>query len=240
MRRISPSKTKQAGEGKKASWQRRPSEIRGYLTALYMTTDDGDYIRVDFNLREKKVRVYLEDSEEGGNPYYAVIVGERVTSQRNATTGRPVDLAEKLKKRAEALFALPNREVLKIVKKTLELGEPGKAEEKQRTRQEVLKQTKKRYFKPEEFNVSSAGEDSMRPGRRFLIDTVDILAGGTLCAASFAYFNSYLISGALSAAYGVMVGLVDMFVRGVPPSFVKILLFIVAGMALYVYGYYFF
>ena len=53
-------------EYKSYHWKRRPSEIRGYNRVIYTTTERGDYLRVDYNLKDKKVRLYLEDAEEGG------------------------------------------------------------------------------------------------------------------------------------------------------------------------------
>ncbi len=226
--------------GKRVSWQRRPSEIRGYLTALYMTTEEGDYLRVDYNLKDNRVRVYLEDTEEGGNPYYVVISGGKVTSQRNSTTGRPADVIRKLKMRSNILLTISNKDVLRIVRTSLGLEEAAAEPEKESERRERLDQTRKRYFKPENANDGTGDELGIRPARRILIDTIDIAAGGTLASALFLYYHSYIITGLAAALFGILIGLADMFIRGISPSFVKMLIFILAGLAFYVYGYYMF
>ena len=45
-------------------WKRRPSEIKGYQKAYYINDSDGSYLRVDYHLKEKKLRLYLEDASE--------------------------------------------------------------------------------------------------------------------------------------------------------------------------------
>ena len=52
------------------TWKKRPSEIRGYQRTYYITTEDGDYLRLDYSLKEKRVRLYMEIDSEGGNAYY--------------------------------------------------------------------------------------------------------------------------------------------------------------------------
>ena len=55
------------------SWKRRPSEIRGYERAMYTTLNNGDYIRVDYNIAEKRVRLYVEVSDEKNASYYSIV-----------------------------------------------------------------------------------------------------------------------------------------------------------------------
>ncbi|MBP7584150.1 MAG: hypothetical protein KBA61_08970, partial [Spirochaetes bacterium] len=100
---------------RKYHWKRRPSEMRGYQRTLYLNDDNGDYVRVDYNTKDKKVRLYIEDSEEGGIPYYAVITDGKISVERNAQTGRPIDLSEKFRARAELFASIGNREVLKLI-----------------------------------------------------------------------------------------------------------------------------
>ena len=229
------------GEGKKASWKRRPSEIRGYQAAVYTTTDAGDYLRVDYNLKDRKIRIYIEDSEEGGSPYYAVFTGGRVTAQRNVTTGRAHQVVEKLKLRAEALRTITNKEVRKIVAGALKLEDSPQAEkpEPQQSRKEVLDRTRKRYFRPE----AESDDDSVsaRPlsGGWFFRGLLDYIAGILLAAATFLYFHSFIAAGAAAASFGVVIGLVEIFLRGRDPSIIKLIFFMGTGAALYVYGYYF-
>ena len=241
MRNSLSRKNGTGGEGKKASWKRRPSEIRGYQAALYTTTDSGDYLRVDFNLKERKIRVYIEDAEEGGNPYYAIFTGERVSAQRNVTTGRAHQVVEKLKLRADALRTISNKDVRKIVVAALDLDESASAEKTERpqTRREYLDRTRKRYFRPEAVQpVDSPGGRSMAMGPLFR-GLLDYFAGALLVAASFFYFHSYITAGVAAASFGVLIGLVEIFLRGRDPSIMKLVFFMGSGAGLYVYGYYF-
>lgn len=239
MRRIAITKENIKIESKKSTWHRRPSEIRGYLMTLYINTENGDYIRVDYNLRDKRVRVYIEDADEGGNPYYAVITNGRITSQRNASSGRPVDITDRIIARSSVISTLTNKEVLKIIKSTFKLTDAP--EEKTKTaRKKMLEQTRERYFRPEESGAAEEAATEYRPATRALINVLDFAIGAVLVAGLYLYFHSFIISGLVSALFGVVIGLVDLFGRGVKPSFVKMLFFIIAGLVMYIYGYYVF
>ncbi|MCX7678592.1 MAG: hypothetical protein N2316_05185, partial [Spirochaetes bacterium] len=120
--RRSASKKKGIFDSGDHHWKRRPSEIRGYNRTFYMTDDNGDYLRVDYNLKEKRVRLYLEDASEGGIPYYAVISNGRITAEKNAQTGRPVNLSEKFRSRAELFSSIGNNEVLKLINENYGIG----------------------------------------------------------------------------------------------------------------------
>ena len=69
-------------------WKRRPSEIRGYQKAFYINGTDGSYVRVDYNLKDKKIRLYVEDASEGGIAYYSVISKGNIEVEKNLATGR--------------------------------------------------------------------------------------------------------------------------------------------------------
>ena len=45
--------------------------------------------------------------------------------------------------------------------------------------------------------------------------------------------------GATAAFFGIIIGFVDMFFRGRSPIFTKVIFFLVAGAASYIYGYLF-
>jgi hypothetical protein len=241
MRKSLSQAKKTGGEGKKASWKRRPSEIRGYQAALYTTTDGGDYLRVDYNLKDRKIRIYIEDAEEGGNPYYAVFTGGRISAQRNVTTGRAHQVVEKLKLRGDSLRTITNKEVRKIVTVALKLEDVPAAEnaEQAESRKAVLARTRKRYFRTDEVlpGASSAGR-TMTAGA-FFRGLLDYVVGILLAVAVFLYFHSFIAAGVAAAFFGVFVGIVEMFLRGRDPSVIKMLFFVGAGAALYVYGYYF-
>ena len=111
--------------------------------------------------------------------------------------------------------------------------------EPQQSRKEVLDRTRKRYFRPE----AESDDDSVsaRPfsGGWFFRGLLDYIAGILLAAATFLYFHSYIAAGAAAASFGVVIGLVEIFLRGRDPSIIKLIFFMGTGAALYVYGYYF-
>lgn len=243
--RKSPDRNKQVSKDQaKTVWKRRPSEIRGYQAALYLNAENGDYLRVDYNLKDKRVRIYLEDSEEGGNPYYLVVQNGKVTAQRNATTGRAYAVSDKLMSRSALLLTISNRQVFEMVNTGLGLEAVEKlSREKQikrEERKEMLDQTRKRYFRPESASAGDDAEAGITTSRRFLIDLLDIVMGMLVCGGLFLYHHDYVVLGISAAVTGVVLGLMDMLFRGRQPSIVKMLLFVICGLGVYIYGFYFF
>lgn len=226
-------------ESKRINWKRRPSEIRGYQRTLYLNADNGDYLRVDYNIKEKRVRLYIEDTEEGGIPYYSVITSGKITAERNASTGRAYSLKEKFSQRAEVFSTLSNKEVLKLINKNYGIGEEGQSNrKKEQERTKELERTRVRYFKAEEKKESESGSGGRINKKIRLIDFIDLFIGANLCIG-FYYFNHTLISvGIIAAFFGILLGVVDIFFRRREPVFTKIIFFILAGASLYVYGYY--
>ncbi len=219
-------------------WKRRPSEIRGYTRTLYMTDDNGDYLRVDYNTKEKRVRLYIEDASEGGIPYYAVIAGGRITAEKNAQTGRPVSLSNKFGQRAELFGAIGNREVLKLINENYGIGAKGDAQ-RSAERRMVLERTRKRYFRPEDYGGVSRKEAIKLFFRLQLIDVIDMLIGAMIVSGVYLYFYDFYASGIISACFGICIGGADIFLRRRDPFFPKIIAFIIAGGWLYFYGYYY-
>lgn len=226
-------------DARKYHWKRRPSEMRGYMRTLYLTDDNGDYVRVDYNTKEKKVRLYIEDSEEGGIPYYAVISNGKITIERNAQTGRPHDLNEKFRKRAALFGSIGNREVLKLIDKNYGINEDRKTSGKDAERKMLLERTRQRYFKPED-NLGVGGRvRRMLQLHMELVDFIDIGIGVLLTGIVYLFEYDFVSSGVLAAFYGIIIGSVDILLRGRDPFFPKVIGFIAAGVGLYVYGYYF-
>ena len=235
---------KPAGDTSRVNWKRRPSEIRGYNRAIYANTENGDYIRVDYNLKDGRVRLYLEDGEEGGNPYYSVISDGKITAERNVTTGRSYNLSEKFTRRAEILSTLPNTEVIKLINKNYGVGEGFKdAQQRQLERKRELEETRKRYFREHPYiHLKDEQEQVVQRGigKIQLCDFVDVFIGLTVCFFVYLYGNSLIAVGIVSAVIGVLVGILDIFFRVREPLIAKNLIFIIAGVASYIYGYYFY
>ena len=204
-----------SGESRKISWKRRPSEIRGYSRTLYLNTDSGDYIRVDYNTKDKKVRLYVEDAEEGGIPYYSVINNGKIAAEKNAQTGRPHDLSEKFGQRSEIFATIGNREVLKLINKNYGIGQGKKKKDPQDDeRKKVLERTRQRYFKPDDQVGAGGAKRMLLRFRVDLIDLIDIAIGVLLTAIVYLYEYDFVSSGILAAFYGIIIGTVDILLRG--------------------------
>ncbi len=223
------------------SWKRRPSEIRGYQRALYLTADNNDYLRVDYNLREKIVRLYIEIAEEGGNAYYAVIKEGRVTVEKSLVSGRTFGFAERFRERAEIFSSIPNRDVIKLINKNYNIDFPQNKEKAAVERKKKLEETRKRYFVTEDQKKDTTNEQiGLSFSEIKAIDFIDFFVGSVLSGTVFFLLQyDFVALGIVSAFYGIGIGLVDMIFRERPPIFIKMILFISAGVTAYVYGYFF-
>jgi hypothetical protein len=228
-------------DSKELFWRRRPSEIRGYSRTLYLTTDDNEYLRVDFDLKEKKIRLYLEDKDEGGNPYYSVINNGKITVERNATSGRVTDLHEKFSKRAEIFNTIPSLDVVRLIGNNYGIG--IKTKEKFSFRKDQgskdAEKIKKKSFIPSYAAGSEEQSASRKRVKRFYFsDITDIAIGIILCILIYTYNHSFVTLGVLSAFIGIFVGLLDVYYREKRLNIIKMLLFLIAGVIFYIYGYY--
>lgn len=226
-------------EAKKASWKRRPSEIRGYQRVLYCTTDTGEYIRVDYSVKDRRVRIYVEDKDEGGNPYYSVIDKGRITAERNATSGRPVSLSERFEKRAEIISTIPNKDVLRLINKHYGIGESSdEIASRRKKRHDELEKTRKRYFKHEDIPSFAAKETTETKRNIRIREIIDLAVGGAIVGGMY-YFSLDLIkTGIVSAAVGIFIAFVDIFIRQKDTILLKTFIFLLAGIVLYILGYF--
>jgi len=229
-----------ASENEEFTWKRRPSEIRGYERAMYTTTDDGDYIRVDYNIDEKIVRIYAEVSEDKGASYYAVINKGRVTIEKNSN-GRSTRVSERLTERSKQFSSLPNKDVLKLISgnygiaTSLPSGRNVKKDRLQVERQEV----KRKYFKPDDNPYAETGYSSGKAASKIgIVDLFDTLTG-VLVTGLFFFLGQYDLTAAGAAAviWGMLLGVFDILLREREPVFIKIFFFLISGTGLYFYSY---
>ena len=222
-------------------WKRRPSEIRGYHRALYLTTDDGDYLRVDYNLKDKRVRLYVEISSEGGSPYYAVISNGRITSEKSVSTGRSFGFSGKFQERSDIYSTIPNREVIKLINKNYKIGAYQDNRGGNGVRKKQLEETRQRYFKGPNTSYSNSygGDEVVFFRKPQLVDILDFGIGFLLALSLFILFQySFIAMGVALAFFGIIIGFIDMFIRGRSPMFFKIIFFIIVGAFSYIYGYF--
>jgi len=223
------------------TWKKRPSEIRGYQRTFYITSEDGDYIRVDYNLKDKRVRLYVEVEEEGGNAYYSVITDGKITAERSVSTGRSFGFSERFRERATIYSTLPNNQVLKLINRNygIQRGKPVEKEKPRTEKEKLLQETKKRYFKPDFYQNGEEGEAGRKTIFKTLglVDLVDFMIGLLISVLVFLYFGySYVAMGVTAAFFGIIIGFVDLFFRGRSPVFTKVIFFLFAGVVLYFYG----
>lgn len=234
-----------AGNRIEFSWKRRPSEIRGYERAMYTTLNNGDYIRVDYNVSEKRVRLYVEVSEEKNAPYYSIISNGKIVTERN-NAGKTNRVGETISSRSGEFSSLPNTEVMKLINRNygIETLDESEARKKEQQKQEQLSFVRKRYFRDsdsaERISVDTSEQIKLKAGRFSLIDIIDILTGIVL-AGVFYILNqySYLALGAATVVWGILLGIFDIFIREREPLFIKILFFLIIGSAFYIYEYFY-
>ncbi len=223
------------------SWKRRPSEIRGYHRTLYLTTDDNDYLRVDYNLKEKLVRLYIEIAEEGGNSYYSVIRNGKITAEKSVVSGRSFGFADKFRERADIFSTIPNTEVIKLINSNYTIASPVKRKVASTEKKKMLEETRKKYFQPVDKTRRKSNENiGLSLNELRFIDFIDVLFGIVISYGIFALLQyDYIALGVVAAFYGISIGLIDMAFRGRPPIIIKMVLFIFAGVSIYIYGYFF-
>jgi hypothetical protein len=228
------------------SWKKRPSEIRGYQRAFYITSEEGDYLRVDYNLKEKRVRLYIEIDAEGGNAYYSVITNGKITAERSVSTGRSYGFSDKFRERSDEFSTLPNNAILKLINRNYGIQRATAAAEKEKEKpatekEKRIQETKRRYFKREFYDTEGEEAGQKRLFKNIgLNDLVDFMVGVLLSASVFVYFRfSYVAMGVTAAFFGIIIGFVDIFFRERSPVFAKVLFFLVVGAISYIYGYFF-
>jgi len=226
------------------NWKRRPSEIRGYHRTLYMNADNGDYLRVDYNLIDKRVRLYLEAANEGGNPYYSVISNGKVTIERSVSTGRSSGFSHKFHERAEIFSTIPNQEVVRLINRNYNIVSRQAQQQIREQKQKRIDETRNRYFSESEAVSYDRDTRTTRRGDSInirVIDAIDFIIGILSSLIMYILFQySFIVMGIVSAFYGIIIGFIDMFLRNRPPLLGKVIFFILAGACAYVYGYYIF
>ena len=224
----------------KINWKRRSSEIRGYDRAMYVSLDNGDYLRVDYNLGEKSVRLYTEVLEDEGVSYYSVIKEGRVSAEKNSN-GKSTGVALRIGERSEEFSTLPNKDVLDLINNNygiLRGNKPDKKSIKERLSIE-REEIKRKYFQPEEKrSIRSIIYQQIGLKEFRFIDIFDI-AAGIVVSALFFYLdrNNLLTAGAVATIWGILLGVLDIFIRERDPFFLKIFLFLISGTGVYIYSY---
>lgn len=226
-------------KGSDGDWKRRTSDISGYQRAFYMTDSKGDYIRIDYNLKEKKVRLYAEIAKDANRPYFSVIQKGKISTEKNVLTGRPNGVAPVFESKARIFSTLPNDELLRVINGTYGISQPSKKQIISE-RMQKLEETRQRYF-VEHREESESGD-------RFPMESLfgvikknffSILLGAAITIGAYYLFNlSYASAGIAVASYGIFLGIADMFLREKETDMFMVLCFLLLGLGLFVYGRY--
>ena len=222
-------------------WQKRPSEIKGYKTCYYITDKKRDYIRVDANPRGKKVRLYIEVFRQGGCPYFSAIADGKIIVEKNMLTKRSFGFSNVFSERASIVSTIPDEDVIELFD-----GNYGikVTDTREGARRKLLRETKKKYFRKEELSDEYAFSGSVDGEREsffkdLFVGSIDVILGAALSVSFFFIFgHSFTAFGLCSAFYGTLLGAVDFFIKEKVPNVFKLLLFLCAGLASYIYGYY--
>ncbi len=227
------------------SWKRRPSEIKGFERAMYTTLDNGDYIRVDYNMVDSMARVYVEVHGDKTESYYAIINNGRITIERN-NAGRSTKVAEVISERAPQFSSIPNKEILKIINRNYGIiDRDAKPAPDKKGGLITREQVKQRYFRqePNPYQGSSSSKTGAASvsSSISLIDLVDFTFGLILVAGAFIIFNkSAAAAGAVAVFWGLVLGFLDIMIREREPFFLKIIIFLFGGAFIYIYGYFYY
>ena len=212
---------------------------------MYTTLDNGDYIRVDYNIVDNMARVYVEVNGDKASSFYSIINNGRLTLERN-NTGRSSKVAEVITERASHFSTIPNKEILKIINRNYGIiDRDSKPVAEKKAGLMTREQVRQRYFRKD--NNPYDGSNTRQPAAAAasagisLIDLVDVVFGILLATGAFIIFkNSLMAAGTVTVFWGLILGFLDIMVREREPVFLKIIIFLFGGAFLYIYGYFYY
>jgi hypothetical protein len=99
-------------EKNKHNWTERRSEISGFSTAHYRSGNKGDYVRIDVNIQERKVRLLVEDRSESR---YVAVIHNRVVVEESNTTTDSFQTAKILRKNAPFFSRIADPKIFSLI-----------------------------------------------------------------------------------------------------------------------------
>jgi hypothetical protein len=238
-------KTKDADNKQEGtSWKKRPSEISGFQNTFYLTDAKNDYVRIDYNLKEKRVRLYVEVFQEGGSPYFSIINKGKITVEKNVFSGRSYGFSEVFSNKADVFSTVPDNDVMTLIIGNYGITSPvSKSGQKLNERETRLAETRRKYFLRSDERDNPYLADSKKGKyaslRPMIGEIVDMLVGAIISLGLFFILEyNFIAMGIFAAFYGIVIGVIDLFIRETRPHLVKVLFFFAAGITSYIYGYY--
>ena len=221
---------------KSNEWKTRRSELEGYNRTYYVNTAEEDYLRADVSKNGDTVRLYAELGADGGVGYVSIIRNGKIAEEKSALSQKSGDFSEKFASKADVFSMMPSSSLIKLI-----AGNYGISSKKVLTAKR-LEETKAKYFKNKQGDNSDKeiAEVGSRNKVQFsFIDLIDFGIGIMAALIVFLVFdNSFTILGIVLSMFGITIGAIDMFIRNKEIVISKMLVFILAGMGSYIYGYF--
>lgn len=210
---------------------------------MYLTTEEGDYLRVDYNMKERSVRLYIEPAAEPGKAYFSLINSGRVTAERDYISGKNISAAAKFHPKSRYFSTITDAGVLQLINHNYGIAINPQSLRPAAGSSDIIEETREKYFNKD---GDSAIISRKNKGKRVLLkmpirwfDFLDLVNGLIIMALSLLVSNSFIVVGLVSACWGIILGAIDIFWREREPIFTKIVVFLFVGIALMIYGYFF-
>ncbi len=204
----------------KHKWKKRPSELKGFDTTCYQNHASKDYLRIDYAVPENRVRLYVEIKGQSSDSFCVEILNGEIIARSSSKRMRPSEVDLVFLQRMKSFNTIPLKKALSEIKKVFKLES-----------QKDKKAPAAAPIPEEKFSLNKLLVQYS------IADLFDFILGIILTGAVFYFIDmNYTLAGIVSALFGISTGAVDILARHRKPLFSKILIFLFAGMILYVYG----
>jgi hypothetical protein len=100
-------------------WIKRQSELEGFSGALYCTDSKGEYVRVDYSLKDKKARLTVEDRSE--RRCHSLIIASSIEKEWVARSAGG-SVSSVMKRKAHIFSLIPDLRVLSLIRGCYGIG----------------------------------------------------------------------------------------------------------------------
>jgi hypothetical protein len=100
-------------------WVKRRSEFEGFSGVLYCTDAKGEYIRIDYSLKDKKARLTVEDRTE--RRYHSLIISSSIEKEWVARSAGGA-VASVMKRKAHIFSMIPDQRIVSLIRGCYGIG----------------------------------------------------------------------------------------------------------------------
>jgi hypothetical protein len=100
-------------------WVKRRSELEGFSGALYCTDSKGEYVRVDYSLKDQKARLTVEDRSE--RRYHSLVIASSIEKEWVARSDGGA-VSSVMKRKSHIFSAIPDLRVLSLIRGCYGIG----------------------------------------------------------------------------------------------------------------------